>query len=164
MALLQQLKRMVERARGDSAPAPARDQPDAASAPAFGFTGGVPNLDRKSDMVEARSDERQDLATTISFPLHWTTPRESWDYLFDLAVACELLGPRPDDLVLDFAAGSCWATEFLNRVSVAGVLNPGRYRLRFDMVVEGVTWFEPHGSAIVERLLEVIDQRRPLSP
>src|SRR5205823_2060143 len=74
---------------------------------------GIPNLDRRSDVVEALCDERQDTATTLSFPLHWATPLQGWNYLFDMAIACELLSPRPDDLVLDLAAGSCWATEWL---------------------------------------------------
>lgn len=39
---------------------------------------------------------------------------------------------------------------------VAGLLPTGRYGLRYDMVVEGVTWFEFHGSPCAQRLLEVI--------
>jgi hypothetical protein len=39
---------------------------------------------------------------------------------------------------------------------VEGQLAPGRYRLRYDMVVEGVTWFEFHGSSVAWRTLEVI--------
>ncbi|MNC88490.1 hypothetical protein D3C83_43070 [compost metagenome] len=31
----------------------------------------------------------------------------------------------------------------------------GRYTLRYDMVVEGVTWFEFQGSPCVERTLDV---------
>ena len=101
---------------------------------------GIPGLDRQSDAGEALSDERQDMATTLSFPLHWSSPRLSWNYLFDGAIACELLSPRPDDLVLDFAAGSCWATELLNRVGVRTVsidlslemMRRGRARLATD--------------------------------
>ena len=80
---------------------------------------GVPSIDRASDCAEARADEKQDLTTSLNFPLHWTTAKESWDYLFDFSVACELLGPRPDDLVLDFAAGTCWATELLGASAFA---------------------------------------------
>jgi len=55
-------------------------------------------------------------------------------------VACELLGPRPDDLVLDFAAGTCWATELLGRVGVRTIsldlslemMRRGRARLASD--------------------------------
>jgi len=161
MPLVEQLKRAVERTRRGFAAKKAVDETGAQQPPMFGFSGregesdlatmsprqldaweneGIPGLDRQTDTVEARSDERQDIATSLSFPLHWTTPRESWDYLFDLAVACELLSPRPDDLVLDFAAGSCWATEFLNRVGVRTVsidlsfemMRRGRLRLGAD--------------------------------
>lgn len=62
---------------------------------------GIPNIDRASDHTETQADERQDLATSLNFPLHWTSARLSWDYLFDFSVARELLAPRPDDLVLD---------------------------------------------------------------
>lgn len=101
---------------------------------------GVPSIDRRSDVAEARADEKQDATTSLNFPLHWTSTRESWDYLFDFSVACELLAPRPDDLVLDFAAGTCWATELLSRVGVRTVsldlslemMRRGRQRLASD--------------------------------
>ncbi len=101
---------------------------------------GIRNIDRVSDRSETREDEKQDVATSLSFPLHWTSERLSWDYLFDFSVACELLGPRPDDLVLDFAAGTCWATELLSRLAVRTVsvdlslemMRRGRQRLATD--------------------------------
>ena len=100
----------------------------------------VPSIDRASDDVEARADEKQDLTTSLNFPLHWTSAKESWNYLFDFAVACELLAPRPDDRVLDLAAGTCWATELLGRLGVRTVsvdlsvemMRRGRERLRAD--------------------------------
>lgn len=100
----------------------------------------VPTIHRASDRAEATADERQDITTSINYPLHWTSARESWDYLFDFAVACDLLAPRPDDLVLDFAAGTCWATEFLIRLGVRTVsidlslemMRRGRQRLSAD--------------------------------
>ena len=33
----------------------------------------VPSIDRVSDDSEARADEKQDVATSLNFPLHWTT-------------------------------------------------------------------------------------------
>src|SRR5688572_4842751 len=81
----------------------------------------APSVHRVSDSSEARSDERQDLTTGLNFPLHWTSVEQSWNYLFDLSIACTLLAPRPDDRVLDFAAGTCWATESLARVGVRTV-------------------------------------------
>ena len=39
---------------------------------------------------------------------------------------------------------------------IAGVLPAGHYGLRYDMVVEGVTWFEFHGSPCAQRSLDVI--------
>ena len=101
---------------------------------------GVPCIDRASDKAEAHADEKQDATTSLNFPLHWTSARESWNYLFDFSVACELLAPRPDDLVLDFAAGTCWATEMLSRLGVRTVsvdlstemMRRGRERLASD--------------------------------
>ena len=100
----------------------------------------VPSVDRVSDHVEAQADERQDPTTSLNFPLHWTSAKDSLDYLFDFAVACQLLAPRPDDLVLDFAAGTCWATELLSRLAVRTVsvdlslemMRRGRERLAAD--------------------------------
>jgi SAM-dependent methyltransferase len=100
----------------------------------------VPSVDRVSDDFEARADERQDATTSLNFPLHWTTAKDSWNYLFDFSVACELLAPRPDDRVLDFAAGTCWATELLGRLGVRTVsvdlsiemMRRGRERLATD--------------------------------
>ena len=40
-------------------------------------------------------------------------------------------------------------------MTVAGSLPAGHYVLRYDMVVEGVTWFEFHGSPCYRRSLEV---------
>jgi SAM-dependent methyltransferase len=100
----------------------------------------IPSLARVSDRPEAQADEKQDVTTSLNFPLHWTSAEQSWDYLFDFSVACELLGPRPDDLVLDFAAGTCWATELLGRLGVRTVavdlslemMRRGRQRLAAD--------------------------------
>jgi hypothetical protein len=41
-------------------------------------------------------------------------------------------------------------------LSVVAALPAGRYQLRFDMVVEGVTWFEFYGSPCPVRALEVV--------
>ena len=100
----------------------------------------VPSVHRVSDHSEAVADERQDPTTSLNFPLHWTSAKESWNYLFDFSIACELLGPRPDDLVLDLASGTCWATELLARVGVRTVsvdlslemMRRGRQRLAAD--------------------------------
>lgn len=100
----------------------------------------VPTLERASDVAEAAADEKQDLTTSLNFPLHWTSATESWHYLFDFAAACQLLAPRPDDRVLDFAAGTCWASELLARLGVRTVsvdlsvemMRRGRQRLAAD--------------------------------
>jgi SAM-dependent methyltransferase len=101
---------------------------------------GVPTIGRLSDTLEALADEKQDRTTSLNFPLHWTSAKESWRYLFDIAIACELLAVRPDDRVLDFAAGTCWATELLGRLGVRTVsidlstemMRRGRERLAAD--------------------------------
>ena len=54
----------------------------------------VPSINRVSDAAE-RADEKQDVTTSLNFPLHWTSLSLSWPYLFDFSVACELLAPRP---------------------------------------------------------------------
>ena len=140
----------------------ARRESEAAPTPApFGFSGipgeeaiasmtrdelqawenaDAPSVARASDAAEADTDEKQDLASSLNFPLHWTSTRESWDFLFDAAIACEMLAPRPDDRVLDFAAGTAWATEILARVGVRVVsmdlsfemMRRGRQRLAAD--------------------------------
>lgn len=100
----------------------------------------APSVVRDSDAAEATADERQDAITSLNFPLHWSSASSSWNYLFDLAVACDLLAPRPDDRVLDLAAGTCWATEFLLRLGVRTVsidlsfemMRRGRERLAAD--------------------------------
>lgn len=100
----------------------------------------VPGIARTSDVVEAQADEKQDVTSSLNFPLHWTTAWQSWNYLFDFSLACELLAPRPDDLVLDFAAGTCWASELLSRLGVRTVsidlsvemMRRGRARLASD--------------------------------
>jgi hypothetical protein len=61
----------------------------------------------------------------------------------------EDLGRTP--LPRDVAPGE----EIEIELTVAGVLPPGQYGLRYDMVVEGVTWFEFQGSPCARRQLEV---------
>jgi hypothetical protein len=61
----------------------------------------------------------------------------------------EDLGRTP--LSQDVAPGE----EIEIEMSVAGALPAGRYVMRYDMVVEGVTWFEFQGSSCPERSLEV---------
>jgi hypothetical protein len=45
--------------------------------------------------------------------------------------------------------------EVVSDVSVEG-LQPGRYRVLFDMVNELVCWFQSVGSDVVERWVEVV--------
>jgi ubiquinone/menaquinone biosynthesis C-methylase UbiE len=59
--------------------------------------------------------------------------RLAWQYLFDIAIAGELLGVRPDDRILDFASGTSWATELLARLGV----KPVALDLSFEMMVRG---------------------------
>ncbi|HKW00522.1 MAG TPA: class I SAM-dependent methyltransferase [Vicinamibacterales bacterium] len=100
----------------------------------------VPVAGRASDRAEARADELQNPETSLNFPLHWTSASESWNYVYEFSLACVLLAPRPDDLVLDFAAGTCWATELLTRLGIRTVsidlsiemLRRGRSRLAKD--------------------------------
>jgi hypothetical protein len=67
----------------------------------------------------------------------------------DGALIREDLGRTP--LPRDVTPGDSIDIELVLEV----VLPRGRYRLRYDMVVEGVTWFEHHGSSTPERRLTV---------
>ena len=82
---------------------------------------GIPTIQRASDRLEADADERQDITTSLSFPLHWTSAFQSAAYLYDFSIACSLLAARPDDRVLDFASGTGWAAEFLLRLGARPV-------------------------------------------
>ena len=62
----------------------------------------------------------------------------------------EDLGRTP--LPRDVAPGE----EIEIEITVAGLLPTGHYGLRYDMVVEGVTWFEFQGSPCAGRSLEVV--------
>lgn len=105
---------------------------------------GLPGPVRTTDKAEAFADEQLDEVRSLNFPLHWRTWLQSWGYLFDLSVACALLEPRPDDAVLDLAAGTCWASEFLHRLGVrtvaldvsAEMMRRGRARLAADRRIE----------------------------
>jgi Methyltransferase domain len=46
--------------------------------------------------------------------------------------------------------------EIVLDMTVAGAVPAGRYELRYDMVVEGVTWFEFHSAPGPRRMLEVV--------
>jgi SAM-dependent methyltransferase len=118
----------------------------------------VSTVDRPSDLAEAIADEKQDVTTSLNFPLHWTSAVQSWNYLFDFSIACELLAPRPDDLVLDFAAGTCWATEILSRIGVRAVamdlsiemMRRGRQRLSADsrLVLRDARFIAARGQSL----------------
>jgi len=62
----------------------------------------------------------------------------------------EDLGRTP--LPRDVSPGEAIEIEMV----VAGALPAGQYELRYDAVVEGVTWFEFHGSPTPRRRLEIV--------
>ena len=68
----------------------------------------------------------------------------------DGRVLREDLGRTP--LPRDVAPGEEIAIE----MSVPGLLPTGRYVLRYDMVVEGVTWFECQSARRQDRSLQVL--------
>jgi ubiquinone/menaquinone biosynthesis C-methylase UbiE len=76
----------------------------------------------------------------IGFPLDAGSHDIAFRYLFDLMVVARSLNLRPGAEVLDFAAGSCYVSELLNRVgytTVAFDLDPellsiGRERFSLD--------------------------------
>ena len=55
-------------------------------------------------------------------------------------------------LIHDVAPGGAFDVT----MTVVADLAPGRYQLRYDMVVEGVTWFESSGSFAPRRPLGVL--------
>jgi ubiquinone/menaquinone biosynthesis C-methylase UbiE len=100
----------------------------------------LPPLGQHSLEVEVRADEREDEEFTANHPLYWRSWSECWRYLFDFGMAGESLACRPGDLVLDYAAGSCWVAEFLNRLGIRTVsvdlspemLRRGQQRMAVD--------------------------------
>ena len=95
---------------------------------------------------------------------------ESIELLNDFVVAMRLLQPGPDDRILDLGAGGGWCSHLLQRLNRKAVAvdiahemlavnrapaEPGSYLLKFDLVAEGLTWFEPAGSPVVLRDLRV---------
>lgn len=59
---------------------------------------------------------------SIRHPLSWKQLDFGWRYLFNMAVVGPVLNCQPGDLVLDFAGGSGWVSEFLNRFGQHTVL------------------------------------------
>jgi hypothetical protein len=41
-------------------------------------------------------------------------------------------------------------------ITLTAPLEPGRYALKFDLVCEGIDWFESHGSPVTIRPLLVL--------
>jgi protein-L-isoaspartate O-methyltransferase len=80
----------------------------------------------------------------LRFPLSHSTHETAWRYLFDWAIAGEALHCAPGDLVMEFGAGPCYASELLNRLgyrTVALDLDPqilsyGRERMTLDQRLE----------------------------
>lgn len=119
---------------------------------------GVPALVEHRDEMEALADEKLDEEVALNYPLDRRTRLEGWSYLFDIAIAGEILGARLGDLILDLAAGTCWAGEFFNRLGVRTIsldlstktLWRGRKRLAADRRLEEratLAWFVV-GSAL----------------
>jgi hypothetical protein len=63
----------------------------------------------------------------------------------------EDLGRTP--LPRDVAPGE----EIEIEMKVGGLLPAGRHELKYDMVVEGVTWFDFQGSPCAQRFLDVVE-------
>jgi ubiquinone/menaquinone biosynthesis C-methylase UbiE/glycosyltransferase involved in cell wall biosynthesis len=89
-----------------------------------------------SDTLKA-SYNRED---ALRFPLSFNNHDIGFRYLFDLIVIAKSLDLRPGAEVLDFAAGSCFVSEFLNRLGYltvaydldSEILPIGRERLALD--------------------------------
>jgi|GEM_PF-1738259 len=78
-----------------------------------------PGLDSRHEREVA---EIHDVALSIRHPLSWKQADFGWHYLFNMAVLGPMLNGRPGDLVLDFAGGSGWVSEFLNRFGMRTIL------------------------------------------
>lgn len=98
------------------------------------------------------------------------TLEDSLDLLHDFAVAAKLLQPAPTDRIIDLGAGGGWCSDLLQRLNRRPIAvdiardvaceprahrtapaETGDYGLKFDLVVEGVTWFEPAGTKVAVR-------------
>jgi len=61
------------------------------------------------------------LRTAIRYPLAWNTCDTAWRFMFDFFSVGHALDCRPGDTVLDFAGGTCFVSEMLNRVGMCTV-------------------------------------------
>ena len=96
----------------------------------------VPSIGRTSDAVETLEDEKQDLATTPQLPAALDERRRAAGTTCSTSPSpVELLAPSaPTIVVLDFAAGTCWATE----LAVPGwACAPSRSTSRSEMMRRG---------------------------
>jgi SAM-dependent methyltransferase len=98
-------------------------------------TDSAPNLDRTSDVLqhnkqrEAEAVSRKSTAGEGKSEGEWllklpfagrgmSNIRLCTGEMFNFAVSVMALDPAPGDLVLDLGAGSCWVSEWLNRLLV----------------------------------------------
>lgn len=69
--------------------------------------------------------------TAIRYPLAWNTYDTAWRFMFDFFSIGQALNCRPGDKVLDFAGGTCFVSEMLNRLGIYTVaLDLGKDKLR----------------------------------
>lgn len=69
--------------------------------------------------------------TAIRYPLAWNTYDTAWRFMFDFFSVGQALDCRPGDKVLDFAGGTCFVSEMLNRLGIYTVaLDLGEDKLR----------------------------------
>jgi len=101
--------------------------------------------DREKDYMARAGTERWERVKPFSTPGHDDVAEAAW-LMHDFAVMLGVLAPHPGQRVLDLGAGSCWVSEWLQRLNVETVsvdlshalLRVGASRLRpGSLVVAG---------------------------
>jgi len=104
-------------------------------------------------MTQAQSEQSYapsyEFDTAIRYPLVWNTYDVAWRFMFDFCSVGQALDCRPGDKVLDFAGGTCFVSEMLNRLGIYTValdlqadrLRIGQARLACDTRLNQVSSF-----------------------
>lgn len=97
--------------------------------------------DHRESAIDLPKSYDQDIA--MKLPLSWEWDKRNYDslpYIFTFSIAVTALNCKVGDLVLDFACGSGWISEWLNRLGIRTVsmdisdtlLNFSRKRMTLD--------------------------------
>lgn len=110
--------------------------------------------------VASPSGAMFDLPLTVTNPTETVWLKEGWRGRGCVRAGAHLMSAAIEMLELDYGRADL-PRDILPGASACVSLrlrapaNPGRYVVRIDMVNEGISWFERHGSRVVDVLLDV---------